>query len=380
MNRHSYRLLIVLLTLICFGALTYVTHATEQVTGANVTMSQNQTSQDDLFLAGSTVQVLGEAKEDVVAAGRDVTIAGAVQGYLLLAGGNINITGPIGNDVYAAGGKLFLKAPVADNAVLAGGEIKLQPEATVHHDAILVGGNIEVASKIERNLKLAAGEARLSSEVGGNVQANVGKLTLAPNAIVRGHLKVFSPTPPAISPQAQVLGGVEYIQVERESLAVSWLRRWLFSFLALSLASLAVLALSPWWANRVTTLFASKPGEMLLTGLAGMILIPLAALLLMLTVIGLPLAFIVLALFVVALLLSGVFAAWFIGGWLLAQFKQPQAARWVRMIVGALAVSLFVSVPLFGVLFGLLVLLAGLGALLQGWRASWRPLPAEGIA
>jgi hypothetical protein len=377
MNKFKYKGLLAVLAVAGFVLWAYVARTAAQVTGRNVTVGQNQTIEDDLFLAGANVQVQGEAREDVIAAGREIVISGPVQGYLLAAGGEITVSGPVGNDLFAAGGKLRLNAPVADNAVLAGGEIHLQPNAAVQHDAMLAGGEVEVAGKIERDLKLAAGAARLAAEVGGSVRARVGKLTLAPTAVIRGNLTVYSPTPPEIAPQAQVLGRVEYIQTERESWAASWLKRWLFSFLALSVVGLAAVALAPLWTARVAALFTNKPGETLLTGLAGLILIPVAVVLLLITVIGIPLAFIVLALFVAALLLSGVFAAWFAGGWLLERLKRPQASRWARIIVGALAVSLLVALPLVGVLCGLFVLLAGLGALLRERRAAWRQMPSE---
>jgi multidrug efflux pump subunit AcrB len=91
---------------------------------------------------------------------------------------------------------------------------------------------------------------------------------------------------------------------------------------------------------------------------------------------GLAIAFIVLALFAVALTLTGVLASWLVGDWLLKQFHREHAARWARMLAGALAVSLLISLPLIGALFGLLVVLGGLGALLLERRAALRSAPA----
>lgn len=368
---------IAMFVLVCFSAGAYVVHATEQGASKQVTVGQNQVVEDDLILTGSNVKVEGDATEDVIAAGGEIVISGAVKGYALLAGRNITVSGPIGNDLFVVGANLYLNAPVADNVMLVGGEIHLQPGAVIHHDAVLAGGKVEVAGKIERNLKLAAGEVQLASEVGGSVQAHTDKLTILPTAVIRGNLKVYSPVPPEIAPQAQVLGRIEYIKIERENEAVSWFKRWGFSFLALALVGLAAISLSSWWANRVVTAFTNQPGATFLSGFAGLILIPLIVVFLLASVIGIPLAFIVMALYAVALLLSGVFAAWFVGGWLLVQFNRPQASRWLRIIVGALAVSLLVSLPLIGGLFGLCILLAGLGALLLERRASWRQLPME---
>jgi len=247
---------------------------------------------------------------------------------------------------------------------MAGKNVNLRPGAVVQHDAMIAGRTIEIQGKIVHDLKMAAREARMAAEVGGSVDARVEKLVLLPGALVHGNLIVHSPLAPEISPQAQVLGRLEHIPTARERWWEDWLSQWIFSFLALTVLGIAAISLSQLWTNRVATTFAAKPGRALIVGLLGLILIPLIALLLLITVIGLPLAFITLALYVIALLLSGVFASWLAGGWLLDRFNRPAASRWTRIVVGSLAVSFSVSLPWVGGLFWLAVLVSGLGALL----------------
>ena len=360
------------LAVVCLVTVGDRLQATAQAPPAPAVTTPSQTNAGDLMLAGNEVRVRGEALEDVVAAGNDVTISGPVRGYVLAAGRNVVVDGSIGNDLYAAAATLTLDAPVADNAVLAGGEVYLRPDAVVQHDVVATGGTVRIEGTMLRDLKLAAGNATLASEVGGSVEARVGQLTVLPTAVVRGDLKVYSTTPPQIAPEAQVLGRIEHIPVDEAGWAASWFRRWGYSFLALSLVGLVAVGLSSLWTGRVAAAVTDRPGTTLLTGLAGLVLIPILAVLLMITVIGIPLAMMVLALFAVALLLSGVFASWLAGGWLLARLGRPDASRWGRILVGALAVSLLVSVPWLGTIVGFLILLAGLGALLIERRASWR--------
>jgi hypothetical protein len=72
-----------------------------------------------------------------------------------------------------------------------------------------------------------------------------------------------------------------------------------------------------------------------------------------------------------------VLAAWFMGGWLFEQFQQTNAARWLQMLLGAFVVSLLVSLPVLGALFGLLVVFTGLGALLLERHALWQQVRVE---
>ena len=94
--------------------------------------------------------------------------------------------------------------------MLAGSDVKLLPGAVVEHNAKIAGGVVFVQGRIGRNLKLAAGEAQIASEIGGSVNARAESLKLLPGAVVRGDLVVYGPKEPEISPQAQVMGRVEY--------------------------------------------------------------------------------------------------------------------------------------------------------------------------
>ncbi|HKQ76875.1 MAG TPA: hypothetical protein VJ810_24480 [Blastocatellia bacterium] len=221
-----------------------------------------------------------------------------------------------------------------------------------------------------------------ASEVGGSAQVRSGSLKVLPGAVIRGDLIAYGPTPPEISPGAQVLGRVEYHPEGASggwSLA-PWLWQWLFMFLALLILGAAIIALSSWWTRRVAEKMARQPGYAMLAGLAGLILIPLICVLLAITVIGVPLAIVLFALYCAALLLSGVFVSYLVGGWLLRRLKRPETSLYVRLAVGALVVAFFALLPWIGWVVQALVLMIGLGALLLERRDSWQRLPAESHA
>jgi hypothetical protein len=356
-----------------------LSRAAGQVASDNVVVTQ--VTEDDLLAAGRKLQVQAEVKGDVTVAGSDVTIAGPVAGYVMVAGSNVNINGSVGNDLWAAGANVNVNAPVADNAMLAGSDVKLLPDAVVKHNAKIAGSAVSVQGRIERNLKLAARDAQIASEIGGSVDARVESLKLLPGAVVRGNLVVYGPKEPEISSQAQVLGRVEYHKRvwERRGI-VEWLRGWVWLSLAILIVGFVAIAVSPLWANRVSAMITGKPWSSILTGLAGLLLGPLVMALLLVTVVGIPLAFILLALYVVAMLLSGVFVAYLVGGWLLDRLKRPQSTAYLRMAVGAIAVGACMSLPWIGGIVQLLALLIGFGAVVLDQRDFALRLRTQGLA
>jgi cytoskeletal protein CcmA (bactofilin family) len=351
--------------------------STTPTAGGDVTLASGSEADGDLVVAGRNVDVQKEIKGDLTAAGANVTMAGPVQGYVMAAGSNVNIDGAVGNDLWAAGANVNVNAAVADNVRLAGNSVILQPQARVGRDAYLAGNSVEVLGRVERNLSVQATEARLASEIGGSVRAYTGALKMMPGAVIRGDLIVHAPTPPDISPQAQVLGSIKYYQEGsgRGWSLVNWLWQWLFIFLVLLILGSATIALFAWWTRRIADRMKQQPGYAMLAGLLGMILIPLICVLLAITIIGIPLAIVLFALYCVALLLSGVFVSYLIGGWLLGRLNRPETSPYARLAAGALVVAFFTSLPWVGGVVQLLVLIIGLGALILEGKDSWRGLP-----
>jgi cytoskeletal protein CcmA (bactofilin family) len=355
--------------------------ATGTDSSGDITISPGSDVKGDLVTAGRNVNVQAEIDGDLAVAGANVTVAGPVDGYLMAAGSNVNINGKVDDDLWAAGSQVHVNAPIDDNARLAGSSVILQPQASVGGDAYLAGNVVEVRGRVERDLKVRAVEARLASEIGGSVQARAGSLKVLPGAVIRGDLIAYGPTPPEIAPEAQVLGRVQYQPVGGGRWGLmTWLGWWLCLFLGLLILGAATIALSSWWTGRVAENLTRHFGYSLLAGLAGLILIPLVCVLLAVTVIGIPLAIVLFALYCVAVLLSGVFVSYLIGGWLRGRLKRPETSPYGRLAVGALVVSFFASLPLFGWIVQALVLVIGFGALILERRDSWQRLPAESHA
>jgi hypothetical protein len=126
--------------------------------------------------------------------------------------------------------------------------------------------------------------------------------------------------------------------------------------------------LAPTWCSRVAETLRTRPLLSLLAGVVMLIAIPIVIAILLVTVIGIPVAVVLTAAYVIALVLSGAFVSYRIGLWVFDRLHRTGASRWSAMIVGALLVSLGVSLPMVGWLIALAVVLTGGGALAVDWR------------
>lgn len=104
----------------------------ETISEDRAVVEKTQTINDDLFISGGEVEVLGTINGDVYAAGGEVLINGLVKGDVLVAGGEVTIKGTVENSVRAAGAQVTISsAKIGRNISVAGGEITVSEDTKV---------------------------------------------------------------------------------------------------------------------------------------------------------------------------------------------------------------------------------------------------------
>jgi hypothetical protein len=329
-----------------------------------------QRTTDDVHVAGRIVHVENQVNGDVAAVGAEVTLDGPVNGYVMSAGRAVTIEGRVGNDVWAAGETVTVDNTIGNNAMLAGRDVSIGPKAVIGHDARLAGNTVTAQGRVERNLRIGAETARIGGEIGGTVNARAENVSILPGALIRGDLFVRANRPPDISPQAQVLGQVHYEDITATQWA-AWPTKWLFSFIALLILGLAALIFAPAWPARVAGTMRVRTWASILSGIFVLLVIPIVAAALAVTLVGLPLALVLFAFYVAMLLLAGVFVSYRTGDWLLMHLlhRMPSSV-WIRMILGVLIISIGMTLPAIGLAVTAIVLIFGAGALVLERRSD----------
>jgi hypothetical protein len=344
-----------------------------------VTISAADGVEGDLVRAGRAMNVLAEVEGDVALAGSELRVSERVHGYLMAAGGTIELDGVIDDDAWVAGRAIHARASIGENASFTGRDIVVGERASIGRDARFFGSNVSVRGPIGRDLSIVAGDASLASEVKGTVEVTAQRFSLLPGAVVHGDLVIDSAQSPQISEQATVMGNLEVASndawMERATLQ-GWLSRFAFILIGIVLLGAAATAVSGTWPEHVARTITARPARSALFGTLGIVLTPVACALLVMTVFGVPLAIALFALYVVSLLLAAVFVSYLLGTWVLARLYRSPPSPYGRLAAGALIIALLASVPRFGWIVQLAVLILGVGAVLverryaylQGWN------------
>ena len=285
-------------------------------------------------------------------------------------GADVNISEAVEGPVHAAGGNVTLDAPVNGDVRMAGGTVTVGNTAVVSDNVSLAGGTVVVDGSIKGKLRAAGGTVRIDGSIAGDASIAAGTLELGPHARIEGKLK-FRGGDLRQDPAAQIVGGVDHR--ERRSfphrhheatVEERFSHGWAWSAGLMVLAALIAAAL-PGASQRMAQELRDRPWITPLVGLVALTTIPIAAVLVMITIIGIPVGVLALIAYAALLLLGYVWIAVVVGAMLLDRVKPETAARTASRIGAAvlamLVLALLVRVPYLGGLVKLGALVVGVG-------------------
>lgn len=276
------------------------------------------TAENDAFLAGYSISVSGTAQRDVFAAGQSITVNGTVGRDLYAAANTVTITGSVGGDVYVS----------AENVVIGDG-----------------------------------------AKIGGRLHCNASALRSVPDGIADSAELYDEPESGDVNVN---------ITVSEPSIGSIVLRKAL-SFASALLLAFVLLWLTPLWETVDRKYYGAPFGRYAKAfgiGFAVLAGVPLAAILLFISNVGMRLALIVLFLYAAAIIAAPVFLGFFLGALLWRGAMKKEPCYYAELAIGILVWRVVASVPGLSFAVGLVSVPLGLGVvtLLLGKGAA-KPSP-----
>jgi len=269
-----------------------------------------------------------------------------------------------------------------DRSFLFAANSNLDVAAGQHVDALVViNGNATVEGEANAILVIN-GNATLTGAHAETVVVVNGTVNLDAATVVTGDVRTIQGTV-SQDPGATVQGSVGGLEAELATLGIVLVPALLLFFIGLALvtivAALVVAALGARQVRSAEWLIRSQPGPTLLFGVLGSIVLPLIAVISLVTVIGAPLGLVLLFLVLPAVAYLGwIVAAIWIGDWLVQRIRgavEPERP-YLAAVIGVIVLGVGGLIPLVT----LIASLFGFGAvLLLGWRVV-RHEPLEAAA
>jgi hypothetical protein len=260
-----------------------------------------------------------------------------------------------------------------EHLVVITGGARVDADQSFHH-VVVFHGDVQMDGEVHENLIVFHGDVEVSGTVGGDVVVFHGDLTVRSGASVLGD--VASTSDPVIEDGAEVAGEIRRPTKDFFSPVEAFAARvalWVGATVSLLILGLLLLALAPRAMDAIAATWATSKGSSALWGVILLFGLPIGAILVMLTVVGIPFGLgTLLALFLVCSI-AYVAASWALG----RSIVREPSSRYLSFLAGFGILRLLGLIPIVGGIISLVVTVFGLGLVgVTVWRARKEPVAA----
>jgi hypothetical protein len=273
---------------------------------------------------------------------------------------------PVAVSAASAGGR------AEDAVVVVSGDVVVDRGETVD-GVFIANGDARIAGHVDGDVIVLSGDVIVSGTIDGDLFTASGEARLLPSAEVSGDVG-YGDERPQVSLDARVHGDVTKQDWPDVGGQLPWVGGFrLLVWLAISLSTLVLgallLLIAPRAADSLYARSRERIGPVIAIGVAILIVLPLAAFLAAITVLGLPLAFGIL----LSLLPLGAVAYVAVAYVLGRRLVKPPRERMLSFLAGLAILRVAALVPFLGLLVGLAALLFGLGLIGAAIGAAREP-------
>lgn len=337
--------------------------------GEAITVSDQQEVVGNFYAASASLLIDGAVRGDLHALAGAARVAGTIENDAAIMGGTVQIDGVIGDDLRVFAGELIIAGTVEGNLMVLGGSVKILSDARISGDVLLLSGDVDVSGAVAGSITGRADTVRIHGAVEGDISVTARRiLELGNRAHIDGDIAYRSPKELVRAPDSVVVG-----DIARTPYSTSGARTFsIVPLLVLLFTSLVYAYLFRQKLEYVAQYTLSTFGFNSIVGLLSLLALPLVAVLLIVSVIGMPvgvtLLLVMLSVFAIAWSLAGVV----VGAAIAQRIEGAPAVSVKWVLIGALTFGLVSYLPYIGMLVATLIVLMVAGALLRLIYASIR--------
>jgi cytoskeletal protein CcmA (bactofilin family) len=343
-------------------------HAIELRRGDGViTVAADETIDDSLIAAGQTVAIDGTVNGDLLAFGRTVTIRGNVMGNVITAAESVTIEGTVTGDILGAGRGVTLRGTrVGRNFFGFGRDLDVDASADVAGNALTFGDTMHIDGRIGKDLKSFGNSVLVSGNVQRDFEAYASEVSVLPSGRIGRNVTAHVEADDKLQiAQGATIGGATNRQiVAREHRSNRYLTTGFYVGQVVRMGAAFLTGLLLLWAFPVLrTLPLPTAGAALRSGGIGLVaavVMPIAAILACITIVGIPIGILTLVIGAIGLYFGKTVIAQLIGR---ALFQSPAGPPHyaATLIAGLAIVIIAINLPIVGGIVNFVLTVLGFG-------------------
>ncbi len=346
--------------------------------GDAVVIAPDESIDDDVVAFCQSLEINGNVSGDVIAFAQNVTINGDVGGTIFAGAATITINSQRAKTIWAAGANIDISANVDRNVILAGGSLLVGKDARIGRELKVYGGKCTVEGRITDFIMGGVGKFEMAG-TSRDIKINADEATIKSGARISGDLIVRSEKEPTIEEGATITGETTFEKPEPKEKAAAFAFAPLLAFfisfvkivmcIAKIVVGIVLIACSKTFVRRIMDTLIHKPWHALGWGFLGLIVIPVAAVILFVILIGFPIAIFGVYIYTILIYLSSIFVGLVIGEKVIQLFrKEGDISLYLSFIVGIIVLFILGLIPVLGFIIKIFTVLFGSGMLLLGGR------------
>jgi len=315
-----------------------------------------QTYDQELVISGDNIIFNGTAHKDVYVTGANVTLSGQFDRNVFIAGAKVTLRdATVNRSVYLAGSDVIIDdAVIARNVFAVGGNLDVNAE--VKESVFAATGQLVLNGSVGENVNTFAGKALINSTIGENLVLSAGDVTLGENKVAG---EIYTYSTPEIDLRKDDSQSTEQARESQDTetfahkLKIEFYEE-SYKFVSLALLTYVLIFFFPVFTNRIVSALDNKAGSWakgFIFGIATLGGLPILALLLTVTVVGIPVAAFLMGLMFALLLVGKLFADTAIGVLIVKRLGWEDPRMVKAVLVGRLVALLIGLIPIFGALY-----------------------------
>lgn len=339
---------------------------------------------DDYFNVTNEDSDTGEYNHSRFVVGRDIKSKSTVSGVSLVAGYDLDIES---NSEYGlfAGNTINIKGNIENDLFTAGNKIVIDEDTAIGRDVFIAASRVIIDANIKGNIFIAASDVQINGDIAGNLYVSSSKVkfddvtvsgdvTLSVNNIefvdevtINGELKYNDNANFNGKKNASISELSEYkiSNVNKITLADRIISKMMTILSTIVLAFMINLIFPKIYKKLSKDIDSSKVLKNISLGLCTMIIVPIISIIVLLTAVGIKLGLLMIGLYAICITLASLTATVVIGNNILMRILKSKDNSYLSILLGIVTVSIVSLMPLFGVIINILLMLYGLGIIVE---------------
>ncbi len=308
----------------------------------------NKDVSSNVYLVQNDFTLNNSIYGDAFIIGDQIKINGLVEKDLAAFTSNFVLNGTAGDDLRVFANDVKISGYVFSEAMLFASNVELTNSSVFGGPVSIYASNVKIDGLIKDDIKISADRIVFNGVIEKNAEFDASEIIFGPDAKIAGNLLSNKKN----MNSSNVYGSVSELKKEKNDVFISKL----IYFLMVFVVCLVIVSVGRRFSDKAIDAVQRRSFLAFISGFSLLIGLPLVALFLLVTIIGIPLAILLFVVYALILIVGGAYGVIYVGRGILSLINNKSKSLILGVFFGALILTLISFIPsVFGLVVFILI-------------------------